>query len=93
MNQRELNEEIARTTGESMRTISAMGFSLLAGPPPLAVDRRLRLGAFTRRRMKGREASTRKHRPVVKPAKKASASGRVIPFPQIRELAFDLWRA
>ena len=42
MTQAELNREVARATGESVRTIAARGFSLLTPTPverePLVVD-------------------------------------------------------
>lgn len=40
MNQHELNQEVARATGESIQTIAAMGFSLLRSAPPVRIDYR-----------------------------------------------------
>ena len=49
MTQHELYQEVARVTGESVATISGMGFSVVAMPPPWAMDHRPRRGGFGRR--------------------------------------------
>ena len=76
MNQNELDQEVARATGESLDTISAMGFSVLTLTPPwVVVDHRVRLGDLTRqqmrRRLKARENSARMPKTPKAPTSKA----------------------
>ena len=70
MNQREVNEAVAKATSESVETISGMGFSLLMMPkPPVIVDHRVRLRQRMRHRLKARETPARKRRIATSPAK------------------------
>ena len=71
MDQHELNREVAQATGETIEAVEAMGFSIMAFPPPLVVvDHRVRLGDLTRqkmrRRLKAREVPARKPEPLIK---------------------------
>ena len=89
MNQQEVNQEVARATGESMETVSAMGFSVLSLPPPwMPVDRRVHIGGMFRRRMQRRRQARRKMA--------ASSKARncvIIPFASIQNPTFDKWGA
>jgi len=60
--QTELNMEVARATGESVETISGMGFSVVTMPPPWVVDHRPRRCGFGRRLMHRDTKARRKPR-------------------------------
>ena len=106
MDQQELNREVARTTGESLETIEAMGFSVMSIPSPLViVDHRTRLRDLTRRQPNRRQSRDRKPggtaASVTGGNRRRSAAFRpehgdmIIPFPNpnIRKLTFDPWGA
>ena len=67
MTQRELNHEVARATGESLGTISGMGFSLIVTPKRRSRPNRpgSRARQRMRRRLKVRATPTRSVLPPV----------------------------
>ena len=66
MTQNELNREIAHVTGESVETISGMGFSVVTVPTRRA-DHRPRLGGIVRRLMHRRRKVHGKHARMPRP--------------------------
>jgi hypothetical protein len=50
VNQSQLNQAVARATGESVHTIAGLGFSLLSLPKPARRSRRSRCRCGPRRR-------------------------------------------
>jgi hypothetical protein len=108
MNQRELDEEVARATGEPVETIQSLGFGLMTLPTPRgAVERRLdaptglkpRKPRAVRLRLTGKKALPRLRAPMRYPCgnalrRRAPAwRERIIAFPRVRLLTFEPWRA